>query len=218
MALPLSIALPWIIFLLYWLVSALKTKRSASTESDASRYGVMILLLAGYFLLFRSEIGIGWLGQRFVPTTAALMRVGAAAVWVGLAVAVWARYHLGQYWSSRVTIKEDHQLIRTGPYARLRHPIYTGLSLMAAGTALAIDRWQCLLGGGLIVLAFCLKARKEEAMLAGQFGEAFRDHRRRTGFLLPRVWYVSTRQLDQPAGKSQDAEKSRHDRRVSAND
>ena len=66
--------------------------------------------------------------------------------WLGIGLAIWARYHLAEYWSARVTIKEDHQLIRTGPYARLRHPIYSGLILATIGSALVIGKWRCVLG------------------------------------------------------------------------
>jgi protein-S-isoprenylcysteine O-methyltransferase Ste14 len=107
--------------------------------------------------------------------------------WAGIALAVWARWHLGQYWSARVTIKKDHKLIRAGPYARLRHPIYSGLDLAALGSALAIDRWRCLAGVCLIALGYWIKARKEEAMLSAQFGADFEQHCRHTGFLLPRL-------------------------------
>jgi protein-S-isoprenylcysteine O-methyltransferase Ste14 len=104
----------------------------------------------------------------------------------GIGTALWARYHLGQYWSARITLKEDHKLIRTGPYAYLRHPIYSGLDLAAIGSALAIDRWRCVLGVALIVLGYVIKARREESLLAAQFGEAFTEHCKLAGFLIPR--------------------------------
>jgi len=185
--LPLAITIPWIIFLVYWLVSALKTNRASRRESHVSRYSIMLMLVAGYLFLFRSEVGFGLLGRHFLPRVPMVEMTGIALLWLGLTLAIWARYHLGQYWSARVTIKEGHQLIRTGPYARLRHPIYTGLVLMTAGTALAIDRWRCVLGAALTLAAYSLKARKEEAMLSQQFGEAFQEHRRHTGFLIPRL-------------------------------
>ncbi|MGB8115377.1 MAG: isoprenylcysteine carboxylmethyltransferase family protein, partial [Candidatus Sulfotelmatobacter sp.] len=83
--------------------------------------------------------------------------------------------------------KEDHKLIRTGPYARLRHPIYSGLELAAIGSALAIDQWRCVIGVCIIVTGFWIKAKREEAMLGAQFGADFQEHRRHTGFLFPRL-------------------------------
>jgi len=104
---------------------------------------------------------------------------------VGIALALCTRWHLGQYWSARITIKEDHTLIRTGPYARLRHPIYSGLDLAAIGSAFVTDRWRCVAGVCLIILGYWIKAKREEGMLTAQFGADFEEHRRHTGFLFP---------------------------------
>lgn len=180
------IEIPWLVFVAYWLVSALKTRRTISREPFASRYGVLLLEAVGFLMLFSRLLNRGVLGRHIFRPNDGLAIVGVAFTWIGVGIAVWARWHLGQYWSARVTLKEGHQLIRTGPYAVFRHPIYSGLDLAAIGGALAINRWRCVVGVILIVLGYWIKARKEEAMLSAQFGEAFQEHRRRTGFLLPR--------------------------------
>lgn len=177
---------PWIIFAAYWLISALKTNRTVRREPLVARYSVMFLEAVGFTLLFREEARIGVLGHHVVPRTYVLWVAGVVLTWIGIAIALWARWHLGQYWSGRVTLKEDHKLIRTGPYAHLRHPIYTGLDLAAIGGALAINRWQCVVGVGVIIMGFVIKAKREESMLSAQFGEAFQEHRRHTGFLIPK--------------------------------
>jgi protein-S-isoprenylcysteine O-methyltransferase Ste14 len=178
--------LPWIAFAVYWLVSALRTHRTKRQESFVSRYGVMLLVVAGFAVEFDGDAKIGVLGRRLFPHSLALAVFGVALTWLGIGLAIWARFHLGRNWSGRVTIKEGHELIRTGPYARFRHPIYSGLLLAAAGSALAIDQWRCVLGVVLILAAFSVKAIKEESMLRQQFGPAFDEHRKHTGFLLPR--------------------------------
>ena len=86
-----------------------------------------------------------------------------------------------------MTIKVEHELIRNGPYAYVRHPIYTGILLALVGTALAIAEWRALIAVALVWIAFYTKARVEEKMLAQEFGAAFAEHRRRTGFFLPRL-------------------------------
>jgi protein-S-isoprenylcysteine O-methyltransferase Ste14 len=177
---------PWIVFVAYWAQSALKTRQTERAESFPSRYGILVLEIAGFSLLFAEGAGIGILGHRVLPRTYPLAITGVVLTWAGIALALWARWHLGQYWSARVTIKKDHKLIRTGPYARLRHPIYSGLDLAVLGSALALDRWRCLAGVCLIVLGYWIKSRKEEAMLSAQFGADFQEHCRHTGFLLPR--------------------------------
>jgi len=177
---------PWIVFAAYWAVSALKTKATVRRESFRARYGVMLIEVVGFTMLFNRNFDLGSLARHFLPPTTTTTAIGIALTWLGIGIAIWARYHLGQFWSGRVTLKQDHQLIRTGPYAHLRHPIYTGLDLAAIGTALVLDRWRCVVGVVVIMIGFVIKAKREEALLAGQFGEAFQEHRKHTGFLLPR--------------------------------
>jgi protein-S-isoprenylcysteine O-methyltransferase Ste14 len=179
-------AIPWVVFAVYWIAGALKTRETVSRESPASRYGILLLEITGFALLFVDDTGIGALDRRVFPQTYALAIAGVACTWIGIAIAVWARYHLGQNWSARVTIKQDHKLIRTGPYAWFRHPIYSGLDLAALGGVLAIGEVRSVIGLFLIVLGYWIKARTEERMLSAQFGEAFEEHCRHTGFLLPK--------------------------------
>jgi len=181
------ISSPWIVFGAYWAISALKTRATVRREPFLARYGVMLIEVIGFTLLFNSDFNLGPLARHFLLRSPAITLLGILLTWIGLGIAIWARYHLGQYWSGRITLKEGHQLVRTGPYARLRHPIYTGLDLAAIGTALVIDRWRCVAGVCVIMIGFVIKAKREEALLAGQFGEAFQEHRKHTGFLLPRL-------------------------------
>jgi protein-S-isoprenylcysteine O-methyltransferase Ste14 len=182
----LLVEVPWIVFVLYWIVSAIRTRDTLQTESSASRYAILLIEIAGFVLLFRHSAGVGFLGERFMHRTLASAIIGSILNWVGIGLAIWARYHLAEYWSARITIKQDHQLIRTGPYARLRHPIYSGIILAAIGSAVVIDQWRCVLGVCLVLIGYCIKARKEETMLTQQFGDAFREHQKQTGFLIPR--------------------------------
>lgn len=177
---------PWLIFVAYWSIGAFKTRKTISREPLASRYGILFLEIFGFVLLFSGYPDIGVLNRHIFPRSYALAIAGVALTWIGIAIALWARYHLGQYWSARITLKEDHQLIRTGPYAYFRHPIYSGIEIAAIGGALAIDRWRCIIGVVFIVLGYWIKASKEERLLTQQFGDAFREHSRRTGFLLPK--------------------------------
>ena len=182
------IVVPWLILTAYWWLSALKTRRTVSREPGTSRYGVLLIAVLGYILLFTGWMRINALDRLVVRRTYALEVIGVALIWLGVALALWARLHLGQYWSARVTLKEDHKLIRTGPYTCFRHPIYSGFDLAALGTALAIDQWRCFVGLVLIVLGYWIKARTEEFMLTAQFGPEFQEHCRRTGFLIPKFW------------------------------
>lgn len=177
---------PWIVFVLYWVASALKTRRTIRREPFVSRYGILLIEVAGFVLLFSDTANIGVLEHHIYHRNDAVSAVGIALTWIGIAIAIWARWHLGQYWSGRITLKEGHQLIRTGPYAHFRHPIYSGLDLAAIGTALAIDRWRAVAGLAIILVGYWIKARRGESMLSQQFGQLFEEHRQRTGFLLPK--------------------------------
>ena len=178
---------PWIVFVTYWIIGAIRTRATREKESFTSRFAILLLEIVGYILVFSGSAGIGFLGTRFIPRSMVSAILGVVLTWSGVGLAIWARHHLAEYWSARITIKEDHQLIRSGPYSHLRHPIYSGLVLATIGSALVIDEWRCVLGVCLVLTGYCLKARKEETMLGRQFGDAFQEHRKHTGFLIPRL-------------------------------
>lgn len=178
--------IPWAVFVFYWVFASFKTRSNRATESSLSRFAILVVEVAGYLLLFSSRMDVGFLGMHVLPRTIPRAVMGVVCTWAGIGLALWARFHLAENWSARITIKEDHELIRTGPYRHLRHPIYSGLILAATGTCLVIDHWRCIAGLLLISGGYIAKARKEETMLEGQFGARFVEHRKHTGFLFPR--------------------------------
>jgi protein-S-isoprenylcysteine O-methyltransferase Ste14 len=176
----------WVLFAAYWFVAALRSKRAAKQERAGERFGHVMFMVLGFFLLYSSNPRFGLLNERYVPERLWVENLGAALTLAGVLFAIWARYTIGKEWSASVQIKQDHELIRTGPYAHIRHPIYTGILLALTGSALAIGEYRALAGVALFLVGFVRKARREEAMLAREFGPAFEDHRRHTGFFLPR--------------------------------
>jgi protein-S-isoprenylcysteine O-methyltransferase Ste14 len=110
---------------------------------------------------------------------------GVALTCAGVGLAIWARRTLGRNWSDKVVLKVGHELIRSGPYGYLRHPIYSGVLLAVAGSALTIGEWRCVAAFALLGTNYYIKATREEKILAANFGEAFAEHKRRTGFFLP---------------------------------
>ena len=182
----LVVVASWILFGVYWLVSAFSAKKTEKREPSAERFGHMLLMAAGYILLFQRTENWGVLNRRFLPDALWIAWLGSAITFAGVLFAIWARWNLGKNWSAAVTIKQGHQIIRTGPYAHIRHPIYTGMLIGVIGTALAIGEYRGLLAFAIILFGFYRKARKEEAFLAANFGEPFLEHKQRTGFFLPR--------------------------------
>jgi protein-S-isoprenylcysteine O-methyltransferase Ste14 len=177
---------PWYALAAYWAVSALRLKRIKVSESLSGRLWHLGFLILVFMLLYSDRAEFGALNLRFAPETALLRDLGIFLTFVGAGVAIWARYSLGQYWSGRVTLKVDHQLIRVGPYAYVRHPIYSGLLMAMAGTVLIIGEWRAVLAVFLALVEFSRKAAKEEALLSTEFGEQYGEYRRQAGFLTPR--------------------------------
>jgi protein-S-isoprenylcysteine O-methyltransferase Ste14 len=177
----------WVLFGFYWLVSALKRKKTKRRETWGQRFLYMLPLLVAAELLVRPEARYEWLGARFVPLNPAVEWAGVFLTAAGVAVAFWARWHLGANWSGVVTLKEGHELIRTGPYRNIRHPIYTGILLALFGTVVVTGELRGLLALAIAWLSFYWKARREESFLSQEFGEKFAAHAKQTGMFLPRA-------------------------------
>ncbi len=176
----------WAALGIYWLVSASGTRKTAVSESPGLRFLRMGILILTFTLLLSPWLRMSWLGRRFVPETAIGERTGVVLTATGSALCIWARRALGEFWSDKVALKIDHQLIRRGPYARLRHPIYSGVLLAIAGTALAMGEWRGAVAFALMTTNYFVKAKREDRILASRFGEDFTEYKRQTGFLLPK--------------------------------
>jgi protein-S-isoprenylcysteine O-methyltransferase Ste14 len=183
--------IPWYVFGVYFAVNALRVKRSRAVEDSTGRLWHLGMLTAGCYLMFARATGVVWLDRRFIHETPFVEYVGIALTTFGVAFAIWARALLGTNWSAQVTIKVDHTLIVKGPYAYVRHPLYTGLLIGGLGTALVAGKWRALIGFALAVVGLSLKANKEEAMLRSEFQNDYTEYRRHTGFLLPGLRSVS---------------------------
>jgi len=183
----LAIPALWILWLGYWVAAARDVKRTRWREPALTRalHASPIVLCA--FLLVAPRWLPPVLTIRFAPAGPVLPILGTMMVAGGLGCAVWARRHLGRNWSGWVTVKEDHALVRTGPYRVVRHPIYSGLLLALAGTALAIGEWRGVLAVALAALGFVVKTRIEEARMRETFPE-YERYRRQVAALIPGVF------------------------------
>ncbi len=177
----------WLSWVTYWWAVSRQVKITARREPQVSRLLHIIPLLLAALLLLVPRPLLGVLGAPLLPRTTWPFWTGAALTAVGLLFAVWARRWLGRNWSGSVTIKEDHELITAGPYAIVRHPIYTGLLLAFAGTAIAFGDGRGILAVTLVFLALWRKLRLEERWLRDQFGESFQVYCRRVPALVPFV-------------------------------
>ena len=176
----------WIGFSLYWGIAARNSAPAEQPESRASKWFHQIVLNLAVLLLFLPVPGLnGW----FLPQHLHfLVAVGAVIQAAFILLAVWARRHLGRNWSGEVRIGVGHELVRTGPYRFLRHPIYTAMLGMFVGTAISSSQYHALLGLAILILAYLRKTRLEEQILQQTFGAEYDDYRRKTWRLVPPVF------------------------------
>jgi protein-S-isoprenylcysteine O-methyltransferase Ste14 len=176
-ALKLVIGLAWIVFWLYWLTSASTSKESVSGGWRTRLTGVSVIgvvLIAG---VFRS-VGLA------AVHSVILAAIGAVLFACGIGLAVWARLHLGRNWGMPMTQRAEPELITSGPYRFVRHPIYTGLLMALLGTAL-VNNLFGLIVVAVLVAYFYYAGRVEERNLASTFPGAYPEYRSRTKMLIP---------------------------------
>jgi protein-S-isoprenylcysteine O-methyltransferase Ste14 len=182
----------WVAVGIVWLIAAFASKRTARREAAGSRLLHLAIMTATFVLLFPSlpfagGLPMGALARRFVPDWPLIAWTGLALTVTGCAFAVWARLLLGSNWSSSVTVKQDHQLIRKGPYAIVRHPIYSGFLLGLLGAALGEGEWRGIAGLALAFIGWAMKSRKEEAFMTAQFGAVYSNYQGEVKALIPFV-------------------------------
>jgi protein-S-isoprenylcysteine O-methyltransferase Ste14 len=168
----LIIVVCWVLFWAYWLIAARGMK---SGRSRWGRYtGARVAIIVAIVFLVRA------LGLRSHPLESdpVLTAIGLALFALGLALAVWARVYIGRNWGTPMSRKDEPELVTTGPYARIRHPIYTGLILALLGTALATTLYG-LIPAAVLAFVFDLKARLEEGWLLERY-PSYGEYRTRT--------------------------------------
>jgi len=181
-----AVFVAWALWLASWIIAALWAAPAAIRPGFGEQGPYRIVTLIGGALLFDPF-------QRLYRASFRLWDFGPAAGWLlfalavlGFAFAWWARLYLGRLWSSSVTRKADHHVVDTGPYAIVRHPIYTGLIAACFATALLKGTLIGMAGAVLMTLGFAIKAKLEERFLREQLGaEAYDSYRRRVPMLVP---------------------------------
>lgn len=175
----------WMVWVLVWIAWAFQSKRTRQRESFGSRMSYTVVAWAAMELMFLPKGPRGWWHAEIVPYSPWIGWAGVAVTALGFAFTLWARSTLGGNWSSSVTIKVEHELVRTGPYRWVRHPIYTGLIVALAGTAMARDQWRGAVAVALLWVAFTIKRLKEESFMRQTFGAHYLEYSRATGAIFP---------------------------------
>ena len=177
----------WVAFLLIWLISAIKTKPAQQRESVSSRLSYTVFAIAAFYLVFAKQITQPWLRFHLLQPNLGTEALGVAITAAGIGFAVWARVYLGGNWSSNVTVKVGHELVRTGPYRLVRHPIYTGMILALLGTALQRAQVRGLIAVVLLYVGFKMKSKIEERAMTSTFGAEYAEYSRTTGAIVPKL-------------------------------
>jgi protein-S-isoprenylcysteine O-methyltransferase Ste14 len=170
----------WVVFWVGWLASAFGAKPTVRRRRRARPVALLIIVIGGVVIrVLRPGAANG-----LVVHAPGVRAIGAALVVCGLGTAVWARVTLGRNWGMPMTEKDQPELVTSGPYCLVRHPIYSGILLATVGTALAVSLgW--LLVAGVMGVYFGYSAAVEERTLAEQFPEAYQRYRKRTKMLIP---------------------------------
>jgi protein-S-isoprenylcysteine O-methyltransferase Ste14 len=177
-AVGLVFAVGWGVFWLYWLVAAFSMKRARLAWSRELRIRALILVAA--IVLVR----VGAFRGHGVNTDPWLAGLGLALFALGLGFAIWARIHIGRNWGTPMMERAEPELVTSGPYRLVRHPIYSGILVAGIGTALALS-WWWLTAVALAGVYFLYSARVEERYLTDEFPDTYPTYKRSTKILLP---------------------------------
>jgi protein-S-isoprenylcysteine O-methyltransferase Ste14 len=172
----------WLVFWIGWLIAAFTAKSSRGPWGRLA--GLRAALILVVIFLLRGHWGGGW--HYALPGPA--LAVAGLVLWAaGLGLAVWARLYIGRNWGMPMTKREQPDLVTTGPYRFIRHPIYSGIILGAVGTALATTLFG-LIAVAVIAGFFVFSASREERFLAAEFPDAYPPYKARTKMLVPFVF------------------------------
>jgi protein-S-isoprenylcysteine O-methyltransferase Ste14 len=177
-AVELVFAIGWAAFWIYWLVAARSTKRGRIPWSRQLR--IRALLLVGAVLLVR----VGAFRDGDLNTDPWRAGLGLLLFALGLGFAIWARRVLGRNWGTPMSRKDEPELVTSGPYHLVRHPIYSGILVAGVGTAVALS-WVWMIAVALAGVYFAYSAAVEERYLTEQFPDTYPQYRRSTKMLVP---------------------------------
>jgi len=177
----LLLVVVWAAFWLYWLIAAFSMKRGHVPWHR--ELGIRVVVAGVVIVLYR--LGV----FRHYDRNTELWRgaLGLVLLVIGLGFAVWARPHIGRNWGTPMTQKQEPDLVTSGPYRLVRHPIYSGLLLAVVGTAVALS-WLWLIAAALAGLYFVYSATVEEHYLATQFPDTYPAYKQSTKMLVPYVF------------------------------
>lgn len=184
-----GLRLVWIFLILFWAISAKNNKQTVYKENLLLRflYYWLPLLIAALLLGPGKWFGHTLIREKFVEHTNLVGCIGLFLAAIGLVIACWSRYLLGKNWSLSVQKKENHELIQTGFYSVVRHPIYTGVLLIFTGNVIIVGDYRGFISLAIVFYSFWFKLKKEEKILVELFGTSYLDYQKKTKTILPYI-------------------------------
>jgi protein-S-isoprenylcysteine O-methyltransferase Ste14 len=182
------IGICWLIFIGVWVAYSLEAKKNIQANGR-KRYSFvrLVMITSIIILVFTIKNFRGLANYHLLPVNNFMQTMGVLICAAGIAFAVWARMHIGKNWGMPMSLKEKPDLIMTGPYSFIRHPIYTGL-LMAMFGSMVTAGFTWLIWLILFIPYFVYSAKKEEKVLLVQFPQEYADYMKRTKMLIPFIF------------------------------
>jgi protein-S-isoprenylcysteine O-methyltransferase Ste14 len=181
------IAICWIIFTCVWLVLSAKSKRTIGEDKRPNPWIRLIITTVAVILFFNIGVFKHFVSYQIFPYNPLAKGIGVLICAGGIALAIWARRHLGRNWGMPMTLKEKPELVTTGPYHFIRHPIYTGISVAMLGSMITAG-FMWLVWFVLFCSYFLYSARKEEKLMLIEFPKEYPEYMKRTKMLIPFVF------------------------------
>jgi len=171
-------------------VPSVRRSRKERIESIKQEgiYAFFLFFIAIYGNLIVAALylfNLSWIQWSYLYLPLLLRVVGLILGVVSLPYVYWVGRTLANYYSYTVEVQEDHKLITTGPYRRVRHPLYAATFMFLVGQMLVADNWLLLLILLIMIPGLYIRIEKEEQMLIEEFGDEYRAYMKRTGRLLP---------------------------------
>jgi protein-S-isoprenylcysteine O-methyltransferase Ste14 len=179
------VALCWVAFTVFWLVSAIGAKRNVRYGSYGFGIRIVIAVLM-VVLLQNKEVRDYLLNEQLTLLNPVVQWIGVILTGCGIASAIWARVYLGRNWGMPMSLKRNAELVTGGPYAYVRHPIYTGFIVAMLGTTLVVIWW--IVPFIFFLVYFVWAAKNEEKIMLGEFGEKYADYMKRSKMLVPFIF------------------------------
>ncbi len=180
---PLNIIIA-LVLIAYWKISARRIKKDRVRQTIPwSR-----LLIAVLAVLILLADRLPFAQAHLVPPSRVIMSIGTCLEIAGVALAVWGRHQLGANWSSAASVKEGHELVISGPYRVVRHPIYAGFLWAMLGAALMEKGLLWIAGLAILIPLFVYRMRAEENLMSAEFPDQYPEFQRRTKRVIPLVW------------------------------